>query len=124
MERNLQIATSSFQPRPLALARIGPLLTAHSKAVTSLLNLLQEYLKMAAEIDALTTEVTETVGIIQSAVTLINGISARIQEAVDAALAANPGADLTPLVALTTDLNASSEALAAAVTANTPPPVV
>jgi hypothetical protein len=75
---------------------------------------------MAVEIDALATEVTETVGIIASAVTLINGISDRIQAAVDAALAANPGADLTPLVQLKVDLDNSSTALANAVAANTP----
>jgi len=80
-----------------------------------------------AALDPLTAEVTETVGVIQSAITLINGIAGRIQDAVDAALAANPGVDLAALETLRTDLDASSSALAAAVAANTPadpqPPV-
>ena len=73
---------------------------------------------MAIEIDNLAVEVSETVGIINSAVTLVNGIGARVQAAVDAALAANPGVDLTPLTQLSADLNTASEALAQAVAAN------
>jgi hypothetical protein len=77
---------------------------------------------VAQEIDDLTVEVTETVGIMNSALALINGINARIQAAVDAALEANPTVDLSGLVTLKNDLDASSTALAAAVSANSPTP--
>ena len=69
----------------------------------------------------LTREVGETVTIMGSATTLINGIAARIQAAVDAALANGATAEeLAPVQAEVDALNASSEALAAAVQAHTP----
>lgn len=67
---------------------------------------------MAGELEALAAEVSETNGIIASAITLIEGIAAKLAEA---------GTDPAKLAALTADLNTSSEALAAAVAANTPP---
>ena len=76
--------------------------------------------KMAGEIEALTTEVGETKTVMASAVVLINGINDRIQAAVDAALAANPGADLSALTGLTAELDTEGNKLAAAVAANTP----
>lgn len=63
-------------------------------------------------------QVSASVTVEASAVTLINGIAARITAA---------GTDPTKLAALTTSLNASATALSAAVVANTPavvPPVV
>lgn len=51
--------------------------------------------------------------VIGSAVTLINGIAARIDQA---------GGDPAALTALSADIKAQSAALAAAVAANTPPP--
>lgn len=71
----------------------------------------ERHLMMSKELDDLTAEVTETSGFIDSAVTLIEGIAARIEAA---------GIDRQKLTALTTELNAKSDALAAAVAANTP----
>lgn len=72
-------------------------------------------------LDALASSVTATTDVISSAVTLINGIAARIQAAVDAALAGGATADqLAPVQAEVDALNASKDALAAAVAANTP----
>lgn len=70
-------------------------------------------------LDALKAEVSETTGIIASAIVLINGIGARVQAAVDAALANGATeAELAPLTDVVAELNASSEGLAAAVAAN------
>ena len=67
----------------------------------------------------LTTAVTNTEGVIDSAIALINGIAAKIQAAVDAALLNGAtAAELAPLVAVKDDLIAKSDALAAAVAAN------
>lgn len=71
---------------------------------------------------ALETEVAEATTVMASAVTLINGFAARVQAAVDAALANGATADeLAPVQAEIDALNASGEALAAAVLANTEP---
>ncbi len=70
----------------------------------------QESTTMAA-IDDLTTQVTNTDTTEQSALVLINGIAARLAAA---------GTDPAKLAALTTDLKTNSDALAAAVVANTP----
>lgn len=67
--------------------------------------------KMSAEFDALTAQVHATRDIAASAVTLINGIADRIAAA---------GTDPVALQALTDELRASDDALAAAVQANTP----
>jgi hypothetical protein len=57
----------------------------------------------------------------QSAIALLNGIAARIQAAIDAALANGATeAELQPVVAEVAALKASTDALAAAVAANTP----
>lgn len=66
---------------------------------------------MSAELDALTAQVHSNTSVVQSAVTLINGISARITAA---------GTDPAALAALTTELDSQDQALAAAVAANTP----
>lgn len=74
--------------------------------------------RMSAELDALTAAVEENSTIDQSAITLINGIAAQLAE-----LAANATelAGLKAAVQAKADaLHASSEALAAAVAANTP----
>lgn len=62
---------------------------------------------------ALTTQVTNTVGVEASAVALINGIPALIAAA---------GVDPNALAALQTQLAASAATLSAAVTAQAPPP--
>lgn len=66
---------------------------------------------MSAELDTLTAQVHSNTSVVQSAVTLINGISARIAAA---------GTDPAALQALTTELQQQDQALAAAVAANTP----
>ena len=73
------------------------------------------------ELAALKAEVARDVEVMGSAVTLIGGIGGMIQKAVDAALAA--GATTEQLQAITdvqTSLKNESDALAAAVAANTP----
>ena len=81
-------------------------------------------IKMAAlddQIAVLTADVTAEDTVIDSAVTLINGIPALIKDAVDKALAAGATpAQLQSLTDLGTTMTAKSQALAAAVTANTP----
>ncbi len=71
-------------------------------------------------IDALVTQVTASEDVIASATLLINGIPVLLQAAIDKALAGGAtAAQLAPLTALNTDLKAKSDALAAAVAANT-----
>jgi len=68
--------------------------------------------------------VTKAKGAMESATVLINGIAARIQDAVNAALAGGAtAAELAPIQAEVDALNADSSALAAAVAANPVPPV-
>lgn len=63
--------------------------------------------------------VTRAKGAMESATTLINGIAARIQAAVDkAVLNGASAAELAPVQAEVDALNADSDALTAAVTAN------
>lgn len=62
-------------------------------------------------LDDLTTQVSSNTTVIQSALTLINGIADRIKAA---------GTDSAALDALTASLKADDNALAAAVSANTP----
>jgi hypothetical protein len=74
-------------------------------------------------IDQLEAAVANAVTVVDSAIALINGIAARIQAAVDAALAG--GVTAAELASAITDeidaINAKSSALAAAVQANTTP---
>lgn len=73
-------------------------------------------------LDDLQAEVAEDVTIMGSATKLINGFAARVQAAVDAALANGATAEqLAPVQAEIDALNAGSNDLAAAVAANTPP---
>ena len=72
-------------------------------------------------LDDLQAQVTASETVESSAVTLINGIAARIQAAVDAAVAGGAtAAQLAPVTAEVAALKASSDALSAAVVANTP----
>lgn len=66
---------------------------------------------MSKEMDDLAAQVKANSDLLDSATTLINGIADRITAA---------GVDPTKLAALTTELKAKDDALAAAVTANTP----
>ena len=71
----------------------------------------------------LADQVAATTNVMQSAVTLINGIGQRVQDAVDQALANGETADqLKPVTDEIAALNQSSQQLAAAVQANTPAP--
>jgi hypothetical protein len=70
-------------------------------------------------LDALAAAVTKIEGVADSAIALINGIAARIQAAVDAAIAGGASAaDLAPVQAEVDGLNAKADALSAAVAAN------
>jgi hypothetical protein len=70
-------------------------------------------------LDNLAAAVTKIEGVADSAIALINGIAARIQAAVDAAIAGGASAaDLAPVQAEVDGLNAKADALAASVAAN------
>jgi uncharacterized small protein (DUF1192 family) len=76
---------------------------------------------MSAEVEALTAQVKANNDLIDSATALINGIAGRIDAAVAAAVAAGASStDLAAITALSTELKAKDDTLAAAVTANTP----
>lgn len=67
----------------------------------------------------LAAAVTKAKGAMESATTLINGIAARVQAAVDAALANGATAEeLAPVSQLVTDLNTDADVLSSAVVAN------
>lgn len=73
------------------------------------------------EIAALQAEITNDTSVINSAVTLINGIQARIAAAVAAAIAAGATpTQLQEIQAVSDTLKANDTALASAVAANTP----
>ena len=68
---------------------------------------------MTAELDRLTTEVSETRTVIDSAIVLIQGLKTRLDEAI-------ASGDPAALTALSDALDADQQALADAVAANTP----
>jgi hypothetical protein len=68
---------------------------------------------MSAELDALTQQVAQNTDLEQSAVTLIQGLADQINASKD---------DPAKLTQLTSDLKARADALAAAITTNTPAP--
>lgn len=71
---------------------------------------------MAADFSQLEAEVSRNASVDASAAALINGFQTRLDEAI----AANDAGDNSKLTALSADLRSSSDALAAAVAANTP----
>ncbi len=72
-------------------------------------------------LDALSAQVAANTTVEASAVTLINGIAQRVQDAITAATAGGASAsDLAPIQAEVDAMKASADALAAAVQANTP----
>lgn len=76
------------------------------------------------EIAALTAQVNKATTVEKSAEVLINGFAQRLTDAVQAALANGATAEeLQPLADLGVALDTESDALAAAVQANTVPPV-
>jgi hypothetical protein len=74
--------------------------------------------RMSEELDLLELQVAETLGAEQSAITLLNGISERLTTLADELEEA--GIDNTKVTALRDELDASEQALAAAVAANQP----
>lgn len=66
---------------------------------------------MANELETLTAEVAETKTVMASAVTLLQGLKAKLDAA---------GTDATKLAALSAELDTNTNALAEAITANTP----
>jgi len=73
-----------------------------------------------ADFSQLQAEVTRNKSVDDSAIALISGFQTRLDQAIADAVAANDGADLTALTSLSAELSASSDALAGAVSANTP----
>jgi hypothetical protein len=117
--------------KPDTVERIGPALLEYlagiDRKLDCVLSLLEKVITMSDtvqnELNALTAAVANETTIDQSAVTLIQGIPALIQAAVNAALA--EGATPTQLAsfsALNAQLQQNATALQAAVTANTPAP--
>jgi len=76
-----------------------------------LLEILQKVNRMSTQLDVLTAQVERNTSVDQSAIELLNGLAAQIAD-----LKNDPAA----LQALADNLTASSDALAAAVVANTP----
>jgi len=71
-------------------------------------------------LDALAAAIAKATTVEDSAIVLINGIAARVQAAVDAALAGGAtAAELAPVQAEVDALNAKADELSAAVIANT-----
>lgn len=79
-----------------------------------LLEILGKVNQMAGELEALRAEVANNNTVSQSAITLLQGLKA----ALDAAIASG---DMTQVKAISDQLGTQDQALAAAVTANTPP---
>lgn len=76
---------------------------------------------MKADLQPLIDEVAAIEAVEESAIALINGFNAREQAAIDAALANGATAEqLQPLVDNLNAARSQSDALAAAITANTP----
>lgn len=71
-----------------------------------------------ADFSAHTAQIESTKGTEASATVLINTFQTRLDAGIADAVAANDAVDLTTLDALSADLKASSDALAAAVAAN------
>jgi predicted nucleic acid-binding Zn-ribbon protein len=84
-----------------------------TKINTKLDKILERLHKMSIELDNLTAQVKANSDLLDSATTLINGIADRITAA---------GVDPAKLKALTDELKAKDDVLAAAVVANTPAP--
>ena len=114
---------------------LGRLFTIHSasaaQAIDRKLGLILEQLAalncketlMALSLDALAAAVAADVTVDQSAITLLNGLTAKIQELITAS---GNTVDPVLLQAIVDQINASKDSLAAAVVQNTPaatPPV-
>ncbi len=71
-----------------------------------------------ADLSTLTAEVDALQGVVPSAIALIDGFTARMQAAVDQAIADNDAADLSAVQAEIDQIKAEREALATAVANN------
>jgi len=81
-------------------------------AITLLLgNILTKVNHMSAELDTLTSEVSETNTVVDSAIVLLKGLKQKLDEA---------GTDPVKLKELSDSLNAQQDKLAAAIAENTP----
>jgi hypothetical protein len=100
------------------LSRIESKLNALSSHVRSLR---EEGREMAVEIDNLIQQVQRTTDVTESAVQTINGIAARLQAAIDAALRGGATPEVLAQLQREADtLHANSTRLADAIVANTP----
>ena len=76
---------------------------------------------MSKELDDLVVVVTETEGVMDSAVAALNGYNARLDALAEQLAAA--GIDNSLVVGMSTELKAKTDALAVAIAANPGPPV-
>jgi ABC-type transporter Mla MlaB component len=97
-------------PDPPALERIE----------NALATLNEKEQQMNVELDTLTEKVAAVEAVDQSAVALLAGLKEKLDEAIAALAAANPGIDAGVLTALSARLDAQTQSLAAAIVANTP----
>ena len=93
------------------LAGLETIQTQHRAVIAAMSTLNAGVQVMSAELDTLTTEVAESKTVMESAAVLLSGLSAQIVALKD---------DPVKLAALAAELDANSNALAAAVAANTP----
>jgi ATP/maltotriose-dependent transcriptional regulator MalT len=110
-----------FRPMHRILAEHGQQLceirAALARIETALQFSISKEFDMSAELDTLTAQVKANSDAVDSATALINGIAARI----DAAVAGGATqATLAAMTALSSELKAKDDTLAAAVVANTP----
>lgn len=85
------------------------------RVLTRLENLKKQGEIMANQLDALKTQVEATKTVSQSAIVLLQGLKAKLDEAI-------ASGDPAALQQLADDLGANAQALAAAITTNTPAP--
>jgi hypothetical protein len=90
---------------------------AISRVVELLVKLVTEVRKMSVQLDALIAAVTANTTVTGSAIALLNGLHAKILE-----LLAQEVIDPAAVQTLADNLSADTQALAAAITANTPTP--
>jgi hypothetical protein len=95
------------------LKRLDKILAGQKKIADLLV---RENKHMSAQMDALITEVQNTVGVEESVLVLIDSLVTKLQSALDQL--ATSGADLTQLQTLATDLATEREKLAAKVATN------
>jgi transcriptional regulator of heat shock response len=131
-----QVFPISFGADPEELRKISRQLRRvleNQQRQEELMSTQQEVLdRIQREVAESRAETAETLTAIQSAVAYIQSVPQLVREAVDAALAANPGADLTPLTQLADDLDQQQGQLdqaqlglnAALSTSQAPPPEI